>query len=510
MKQAQQVVEPTGVATPKADSALPPGEAAAHEIRQYHPQRVLIVALDIGKDVHHLYIRTGAYEEVVAPMKIASLASGYQQVIEIVDRLLASGRYDLVLLGYEPTGVYHEAWSHALLTHYHAHRTGAATPIVRYRLLNPTLVKQERQRKTHRQRKRDDIDGLAMAELLGQGVGHAVVALSDAALQLRLLLQGVRTAGRAHLRQGMQLRTTLDRLWPGALGDSKAYAKAHPTLPPLLHLVDSRPLERETVRVLLAHCPGFPLGPYHLRALGEAGIRQLFHDHGASCGPKTAARIYAVAQQSLLPPPLMAQLLADGVQADFAIYRTYEERITAAEAQAATLLPQTNGAVLLSFPGLGHALATRYLAALADPTRFTNAGQIWSFAGYDPIISETGNSKVQGKISYKGCPYLRATLYQIGFMAAQHCRHPFSGKAMAPCGCPLRRPLMAGRRLNSRTRLGVPPKRSAKCSITVGYCTRLVIARSRKRPGSPPQLIWQWRSRRQTPRQQIPRRRKPA
>lgn len=438
MKQAQQITEPTGAATRQTGIARPPGEAAAHEIRQYHPQRVLIVALDIGKDVHHLYIRTGAYEEVVPPTKIASLASGYQQVIEIVDALLASGRYDLVLLGHEPTGVYHEAWSHALLTHYHAHRTGAATPIVRYRLLNPMLVKQERQRKTHRQRKRDDIDGLAMAELLGQGVGHAVVALSDAALQLRLLLQGVRTAGRAHLRQGMQLRTTLDRLWPGALGDSKAYAKTHPTLPPLLHLVDSRPLERETVRVLLAHCPN----PYHLRELGEAGIRQLFHAHGASCGSKTAARIYAVAQQSLLPPPLMAQLLADQVQADFALYRTYEERITAAEAQAATLLPQTNGAVLLSFPGLGHALATRYLAALADPTRFTHPGQIWSFAGYDPIISETGNSKVQGKISYKGCPYLRATLYQIGFMAAQHCpacracyeralgRHPSQTRAL--------------------------------------------------------------------------------
>ena len=171
------------------------------------------------------------------------------------------------------------------------------------------------------------------------------------------------------------------------------------------------------MRILLAHCPN----PYRLRTLGEEGIRALFHEHGASCGPKTAARIYAVAQQSLLPPPPMAELLAEGVQADFALYRRYEERIAAAEAQAATLLPQTNGAVLLTFPGVSNALATRYLAALADPTRFSNASQIWSFAGFDPIIRETGNSQVQGHISYKGCPYLRATLYQIGFLAAQHC-----------------------------------------------------------------------------------------
>ena len=52
MKQAQPITEAKGRAT-KSSVAL--GEAAAHEIRQYHPQRVLIVALDIGKDVHDIY-----------------------------------------------------------------------------------------------------------------------------------------------------------------------------------------------------------------------------------------------------------------------------------------------------------------------------------------------------------------------------------------------------------------------------------------------------------------------
>ncbi|MEZ4864384.1 MAG: transposase [Caldilineaceae bacterium] len=273
---------------------------------------------------------------------------------------------------------------------------------------------------------------------MGRGLGNPVLVLKEEELQLRVLLQQVRRAGRAQMRQGLQLRTTLDRLWPGALGDGKAYRKAHPTLPPLLHLVDSRPLERETVRVLLAHCPN----PYRLRELGEAGIRQLFHAQGASCGPKTAARIYAVAQQSLLPPPVMATILADQVQADFALYCAYETRVQTCETQAEALLRQSDAAVLLTFPGLSTTLAARYLAALADPARFTKAGQIWSFAGFDPIIHSTGNSQVQGKISYKGCPYLRATLYQIGFLAAQHCpvciecyqralrRHPSQTRAL--------------------------------------------------------------------------------
>lgn len=120
----------------------------------------------------------------------------------------------------------------------------------------------------------------------------------------------------------------------------------------------------------------------------------------------------------------MAELLAAQVQADFALYRTYEERITTrAEDTGGHLAApdQRRGVAQLSRvgPRLGHALPCH--AGRPGP-RFTHAGQIWSFAGYDPIISETGNSKVQGKISYKGCPYLRATLYyRIGFMAAQHC-----------------------------------------------------------------------------------------
>ena len=114
-------------------------------------------------------------------------------------------------------------------------------------------------------------------------------------------------------------------------------------------------------------------------------------------------------------------LLAEQVQAEFALYCTYESRIAAGESQAAELLAHSEAACLLTFPGLGSTLVARYLAALADLSRFRHAGQIWSFAGFDPRLNETGNSKQPGKISYKGCPYLRATLFQIGFMAAQHC-----------------------------------------------------------------------------------------
>ena len=46
--------------------------------------------------------------------------------------------------------------------------------------------------------------------------------------------------------------------------NASAYQRTHPELPPLLHLVDTHPLQRQRVRVLLEHCAD----PYALRTLG--------------------------------------------------------------------------------------------------------------------------------------------------------------------------------------------------------------------------------------------------
>lgn len=392
-------------------------EAARAELRQADPERVLIGAWDIGKDVHVLHLRTLAGEVLLAPTKVASLASGYQWAREQLDGWLHSGRFNLVVLGHEPTGIYHEALSQNLMQDYGRNCTGEALPLLRYRWLNPALVKQERQRTTQRYRKTDKIDVVAIVTLLADGQGYPAPVLTAAESQLRLTLRYIQHLAKRKRRLGIGLLRTLDQLWPGALGNQTAYRRTHPELPPLLHLVNTRPLERTRLRVLLAHCPD----PCRLRALGVEGIRHLFSEHEERCGRKTAEHIWAVARQSLLPSPDICALLAGQVQADFIQYQLLERQIAAGEAQAVGWLPQTSGQILTTLPGVSAEMATHYLAGLGDPDRFRTARQVWAYAGYDPSQADSSNQRHTGSISHRGSPYLRSTLYQIGYLTALHC-----------------------------------------------------------------------------------------
>ena len=79
----------------------------------------LFVGLDIGKNVHWLAAYEGyQLKPVVEPLKVRSHRAGFEQVTTIIDGLLNCGRYQQIVLGHEPTGVYHEAWARALAQRY--------------------------------------------------------------------------------------------------------------------------------------------------------------------------------------------------------------------------------------------------------------------------------------------------------------------------------------------------------------------------------------------------------
>jgi transposase len=154
-------------------------------------------------------------------------------------------------------------------------------------------------------------------------------------------------------------------------------------------------------------------------ALGQPGIQAFFRAHIGRCGSATAQIAYNLVKNALLPPFDIAALLATQLQADFALFLTLEQQFIALADQAASLVPDSPAAVLTPIHGLSPCLAARYLAHLGHPQRFQRAAEIWAFAGFDPVIDQSGDFRRIGHISRKGDPGLRDTLFLIGLHMAK-------------------------------------------------------------------------------------------
>jgi transposase len=378
----------------------------------------LFVPLDIGKNVHWCAGYAGYdLKPVVEPFKVRSDRSGFEQVSGVIDGLLSSGEYDRVVLGHEPTGIYHQAWSRALYDRYAAHRTGQAQPQLDYQFLNPLLTKRQREQLARgRKRKTDAVDLRAMAFCLRDGQGQPAFVPTDQAVRFQLWGQAYDQTRQVLLRQTVQLISQLDRLWPGLVVNVNRFRQMHPDLAAPTPLVLSKPLERQRVRALLEHCPN----PHDFLALGSDGIQAFYRSHIGRCGSATAQLAFYLVQNAVLPPPDIAALLAERLQADFAYFLSLEQRLDTLAAQAETLVPGSPAAVLDAIPGISPLLAARYLAHLGHPQRFVSAAQIWAFAGFDLVSQESGDFRRVGHISKKGDPGLRDTLYLIGLHTAQH------------------------------------------------------------------------------------------
>jgi transposase len=383
-------------------------------------EKMLFVAMDIGKNIHWLAAYHGAELTPLQPAcKLRSTQQGLAQVTQQMDGWLAEPGYERIVLGHEPTGVYHENWARALLDRYAQHLAPTAVsdqPRLDYRFLNPLLVKRQRETLTSgRRRKTDALDLDAIAHCLRDGLGYPAALPSDDELRLALWSRAYRQLQRQQRCLVMDLTAQVDRLWPGLIVNVKRFVQMHPDLEPPVPLVRSKPFTRQSVQAILRHCPN----PYDFAELDVAGIQAFLRRHVGRCGPVTAGKAQRIISQAVLPPPDVAVLLAEQLQATFQAYLALEEQLTALTHQAEQLVPHTAAAVLTTIPGVSPFLGGRYLGYLKHPQRFSKPSEVWSFAGFDLVTEESGDSRRLGKITRKGHPGLRDTLYLIGHHTAR-------------------------------------------------------------------------------------------
>lgn len=375
------------------------------------------VPVDVGKNVNWFAVYAGVdLSPTVEPRKVRTNRAGLEQLTGVLDELLTNGQHDRVVLGLEPTGIYHENWARALDERYEAYRQDDSQPYFDFRFINPLVVKRRRET-LHggRPRSTDPIALQAIALCLRDDLGYNATLPSGDGLHFSLWARDYRRSQRRRRRREVALRTQIDQLWPGLLVSVKRFQDMHPDLDVPVPLVKSKPLTRKHVHAILHHCPD----PHQFLALGVDGIQAFFRQHVGRCGLKTARKAYRIGAQAVLPPPDVAALLAEQLHEEAVVYYRLEDHIAALEQRADRLVPGSPAAAPATMPGISYRLAARYLAYLKHHRRFQSAAEIWAHAGFDLVTEESGDYRRSGKITKKGHPGLRDTLYLMGFHAAR-------------------------------------------------------------------------------------------
>lgn len=362
-------------------------QAFVERIRGVDRERLLAVPIDVGKRSAAALVCDFYGELVVAPFTFALDERGLELFVRTVAAAEAERGSTLVRVGLESAGHYHQS----LL----ARLVDLAFDVS---MLNPAQVKESRAQDLLRSLKSDARDLGAMAELLIRGKGRPVGHLDEAmATQAALCAHRrrkvkARTAVKNHVHKG------LDLVFPGLSGCFE-------------DILDTR-----VGRLLLAE----GMDPSRVRRLGPERLREFCGHRGVVLRRAKASQIVEAARRAFALPEAIAAVHAGVLTSDVALLAYLDREIASAEQALAEILPHTPAAVLTTMPRVAVVRASSYGAALGDPNRFTNAGQVYRLSGLVPRLYESAGRRRAGtRISREGKVELREAILELGMALRQ-------------------------------------------------------------------------------------------
>ena len=81
--------------------------------------------------------------------------------------------------------------------------------------------------------------------------------------------------------------------------------------------------------------------------------------------------------------------------------------------------------LLMTVPGIASFSGLMIHTEIGEVDRFDRANQVVSYAGLDPVVRESGDSRTEGSISKRGNGYLRWILVQCANTAVHNCKDPY-------------------------------------------------------------------------------------
>jgi transposase len=355
-------------------------ERLAAQTRGLPAAQLVAVPIDVGKATAMALACDFSGQLLVRAFEFPLTLSGVAELVRRVEHVGVQRSVCLIRVGIEAAGHYHQPLvSTGVLP--------AAWQIVEF---NPAHVAAQRRARGQRGVKTDQLDLVAISDLLIAGHGAARGRPDPAMVELVGLV--------AHRDRRVQLRTAtknqllgqVDRAFPGLAG----------CLSSLLDTKVGRLLVTEFAE------------PARLARLGPVRFRTFAAQRGVAVSTMLAQRLVAAAKDVL--PTDQAGVARRVLAEDLALLAHLDAQISAAEWRLATLLPKTPFQVLTTTPGWGVVRAAAYAAAVGDLARWPSARQLYRAAGLCPTVYASAGHRRDGGISREGSVPLRRALLSLG------------------------------------------------------------------------------------------------
>ncbi len=341
-------------------------------------QKILIAAVDGGKDKHYGYFRgPDGTEEKSLPFW--NHGRGFREFWERISSAAKAHGLEEIIVGFESTGPYMEP-----LVQFLRSKKG-----VRLVQVNPMHTKRLKELPGNSPLKTDRKDPKIIADIIELGHALTVVIPEGLAAELRRLSQARERTGESRTRLFNQLQSLLVIIFPEFLQvmtDVKTASAQH----------------------LLRHYPT----PQDIVALGASSLASLLRKVSRGKLREDRARaLFTAASESVGVREGRSSMLLE-IRLMLDTIETYDRFIEGVETEMIRHLEQIPYShVILSLKGIGPVTAAGLIGEVGDFTKFRTIGEVMKLAGLDLYEVSSGKHRGKLRISKRGRPLMRKLLY---------------------------------------------------------------------------------------------------
>lgn len=349
---------------------------------------MLILGCDVGSETHYVRaIDTRDRELSKSAFSFSNTLEGFQSARDWATRIAAANGKNQIVLGLEPTGHYWFCLATWMITN--------GVSVVQ---VNPYAVKQTKEVEDNSQLKDDTKDPKLIANLVKNGNFGMPYLPEKLYADLRRLSMFRDQLNEDRIRNLNRLHREMKIYFPEY---KDAFGK----------------IEGQFSLQLLRIAPF----PEDLIALGNDGIRQIWHDAKLrGRGYSRAGEILKYAGESIG--------IKDGAQASKTAVKWFVERIMELDEQLSDIEHQLNEKCLqiphaeniLEISGIGEKILPGILAEMGDISRFDDVKEIQKLSGLGLVACSSGKHKGETRISHRGRKRLRYWLFQAAKSAVAH------------------------------------------------------------------------------------------